>query len=156
MNKRFFIIIFFIFFIAFHRTYSQIYPRWTAKNVKRVIFLKSIDTLCPQFNYWSLGNSNSINIIKTLGYAMDEYVKSEHNLEIVLRKCGTNDLKYKESEMIIDLYFKQIPESINYYLEIPKFNAGQTIRKFIPPKLNKVINMDDKRREPIFGKNRIT
>jgi len=151
MNKRFFFIAVLIFFLG-NQAHSQIFPRWASGFYKRLFFLKSIDTLRPKLSFYKRGTTDSPTIINVRGYVMDEYdLKNEHDLEIVLEEYW-----HPELTMTIDLHFEQLPESITYYLEIPKFNAEKTIKAVIPKKISKVTYLEDKRKSAIFKRDKVT
>lgn len=145
MNKKVFVIIL-IFFLSGNQARSQMYPRWTTGFFKRLIFLKSVDTLIPALTYYNMyshrSQSESPSIIDVKGYVIDEYnLKNGNDLTIILK-----NLWHRELSMTIDLHFAQLPEAVVYYLEIPRFNPGRTIRVIIPNKLRKVTHLEDRRK----------
>ena len=138
-------------FLTGYKANGQIFPRWASGFDKRLFFLKSLDLIRPKLSFYMKGRNDSPEITHVRGYVMDEYdLTNEHDLKIVLEEYW-----HPELTMTINLHFELLPEEITYYLEIPKFNAGQTIEIVIPKEIRKVTYLDDTRKAAIIVKDKI-
>lgn len=93
------------------------------KEYSQRIILESKANLATQLCYYNVGPDEN-NLIEAPCFAISRNLKKDSSgqkcLQIPLYQLG----RYKDGVMTINIYFKAIPDTITYYLNIPFFKTG--------------------------------
>jgi len=144
-NYKFILVLICILFFT-NFSYSQRAIIYTA--ALQCLFIESKDSLACDIPYDS--NAASGGLIKGVkGFGITDFFSLDNNgkrcLKIKFWHYIPNSSFLhlpKDSIMNITMYFAQIPDTVNYYMFINKFEPGKTKTFYIPADIKKKVQVD--------------